>query len=201
MKHNFKVGDKVKVIKKVEKQEGWANSWYSDDKDDDMDSCIGKTFTIADIDNSKGIWFKELQFLYCFPSDSLELVIETKELLTEADITQALLAGETLIDNKRDKYFLNKEKLKFYYLSSDEQEPEELELTAKDILRYKPKIYQEVVEKPWYKNIPEQGRLCWAIANTKKLVCIKEYSTNSDFPYSEVVPLTNEEIKQFLQEE
>ncbi len=71
------------------------------------------------------------------------------------------------------------------------------------------KIYKEVIEKPWYENIPEQGRLCWVFANRKKLVNVKEYIPNSDFPYvidranqySEAVPLTNKEIKQFLQDE
>lgn len=209
MKHNFKVGDKVKVVRRIDRQEGWNNTWI-----DSMDSAIDKEFTIINIREKLGI---EISIKFgLFPSDSLELIkdsLEIKELQTEADIIQALLDGETLIDIKENKYFLNKKELMFYFKNHNEQKSERLEMSAKDILLYKPKIYKEAVEIPWYENIPEQGKLCWVShkdSRNKQTQIIHDYRDThitkffSNYTaewYYEATPLTNEEIKQFLQDE
>jgi len=65
-KIQFKVGDKVKVVKRVEEEKGWKNSWTSG-----MDDLIGKLFTIKTITRT-GIQFNETP--YHFPPSSLELV-------------------------------------------------------------------------------------------------------------------------------
>jgi hypothetical protein len=159
MKHNFKVGDRVKVVKRVDKQEGWYNTWYKS-----MSNYIGNIYTISEICDEGIAFIEDKQYFY-FPSDSLELIVEDKELSTEADIMQALLDGETLID----------------------------------------------IEKSWYENIPEQGRLCWVRGRTTSPIHLKiivKYLENSqpyyegnEISWYEATPLTNEEIKQFLQAE
>lgn len=57
MKHNFKIGDRVKVVRKVEEEEGWDDVWV-----DEMDACIGKTGIIGDI-SGKRIWVFFLKYL------------------------------------------------------------------------------------------------------------------------------------------
>jgi len=60
----FKVGDKVKVVKKVVADNcGWVSS---------MDKCIGKEFTIARITGLGNCEFEET--CWSFPPESLELV-------------------------------------------------------------------------------------------------------------------------------
>ena len=83
MKHNFKVGDKVRVVKRVEWQNGWDNAWV-----DAMDNTIGHEFEIKEISHT-GVYFQrhsgsdpvknDMGYTYGFPSDSLELVEETVE--------------------------------------------------------------------------------------------------------------------------
>lgn len=64
-------------------------------------------------------------------------------------------------------------------------------------------------EKPWYENIPDKGVLCWDDFNDCYRV-ITEYISDSEEMRDvtgflcdriDLTPLTNEEIKQFLQEE
>lgn len=71
----FKVGDKVRVVKKVDVQNGWQNNWVSM-----MDDLIGTTQVIREIDKY-GIKFQEgsqRQICFGFPSSALELVQEYK---------------------------------------------------------------------------------------------------------------------------
>ena len=62
----FQVGDKVRVVRKVEKEKGWDNSWV-----DSMDSIIGRLRTIKDI-RSGGVYFEEVGM--GFPPSALELI-------------------------------------------------------------------------------------------------------------------------------
>jgi hypothetical protein len=76
----FKIGDRVKVVRRVESQEGWNNSWNKS-----MDSYLGKQYVIDNIDSSFGISFEsESSPVYRFPSDSLEL-ITVKRLATSTN--------------------------------------------------------------------------------------------------------------------
>lgn len=68
-KVEFQIGDRVKVVKKVEKEAGWENTWYAKN----MDKYIGNIYTIQRIDVS-GVRFGEDAQSYGFPSTSLELV-------------------------------------------------------------------------------------------------------------------------------
>ena len=57
--NNFKVGDKVKIVKKVtERSDDFQNSWV-----DDMDVTIGQTVSINRI-GRKGIYFNEVAYGY-----------------------------------------------------------------------------------------------------------------------------------------
>lgn len=68
--NNFKIGDRVKVVRKVEKEEGWDDVWV-----DEMDACIGKTGIIEDILGKRIlVIFPEIFGYYNFPPSSLELV-------------------------------------------------------------------------------------------------------------------------------
>jgi len=49
---NFKIGDRVKVVRKVEKEEGWGDVWAGE-----MNTVIGqesKILNIADVRYAKG---------------------------------------------------------------------------------------------------------------------------------------------------
>lgn len=65
----FKIGDKVQIVKKVTKQEGWDNSWS-----EDMNIYVnnGKIYTIKNI-YSHGIRFKE-DDNFAWPSNCFKLV-------------------------------------------------------------------------------------------------------------------------------
>jgi hypothetical protein len=70
----FKAGDRVRVVKKVQQQNGWRNSWVSS-----MDDSIGNEYVIARIDEH-GVFFSvgyedSIQGLG-FPTNSLELVYQ-----------------------------------------------------------------------------------------------------------------------------
>lgn len=68
--------------------------------------------------------------------------------------------------------------------------------------------YGKVTEiKEWYDNIPENGILCWV--NDKSYIAIMTYYdkeehmfygkvSGSRYNYKDVLPLTNEEIQEFL---
>lgn len=70
----FKVGDRVKVITKVETEDGWNNSWVSD-----MDGFIDHSFIIKEIDNNFGYVLDSKSFLdyvdvdYYFPASSIKI--------------------------------------------------------------------------------------------------------------------------------
>ena len=63
----FKVGDQVRVVKRVTEENGWENCWTT------MDKYIGTVQTIRDI-NSTGVYFTSNDF--GFPPSSLELVTD-----------------------------------------------------------------------------------------------------------------------------
>jgi hypothetical protein len=70
----FKVGDRVRVVKKVQQQNGWRNSWVSI-----MDDAIGNEYVINRIDEH-GVFFtvgyeNSIHGLG-FPTNSLELVYQ-----------------------------------------------------------------------------------------------------------------------------
>lgn len=65
---NFQVGDKVRVVKRVEEEEGWENDWV-----DSMDGYIGESSLIVQI-SSMGIRLESS--FYRFPPSSLEKVDE-----------------------------------------------------------------------------------------------------------------------------
>lgn len=68
----FKIGDEVKVVKKVEEENGWNNSWVYD-----MTETVnnGKTYAIAKISDN-GVYLKSNDgtLSYGYPVSSLELV-------------------------------------------------------------------------------------------------------------------------------
>lgn len=75
----FKVGDKVRIVKPTElcdyesyaDESGHSNSW-----DSDMDSDIGRVFTVSEVPNSDGYQF--LASGYYYIEDWLELVESTQ---------------------------------------------------------------------------------------------------------------------------
>lgn len=73
-KMNFGKGDVVKVIKRVDEENGWDNSWVSC-----MNLAMGQEFTVDRVDN-KGIYFVSnndaIHFDYGFPPSSLKLIKE-----------------------------------------------------------------------------------------------------------------------------
>lgn len=69
--------------------------------------------------------------------------------------------------------------------------------------------YGYMKEIPWYESIPEHGRLCW-YKGFQPVVLIKSVDSDKTHGFSfdvvpyaleALLPLTNEEIKQFLIEE
>jgi hypothetical protein len=87
MKQEFKIGDKVKIVKKIPSRdingmgvgEVWSNTWTKE-----MDDYIGKEGIIAYVDNLCGIGIG----LYNFPSAALELV--TEDITCDAPVVQEL---------------------------------------------------------------------------------------------------------------
>lgn len=61
----FKIGDRVRITKRVRKEEGWANDWTCG-----MDESIGKVFEVEAISSDFGIRIG----VWHFPPSSLELV-------------------------------------------------------------------------------------------------------------------------------
>jgi hypothetical protein len=73
---NLKVGDKVKVVKRVEELEGWNNDWL-----DSMDSYIGKVFEVLTKSYDPhlcGVPLKNISIRF-FPPTALEKVEESSE--------------------------------------------------------------------------------------------------------------------------
>lgn len=71
--NNFKVGDKVRVVKKVTQEDGWYNSWTNT-----MDTYVGKEYVVIDVGFNGigvgvGLNIYEVSS-YHFPPSSLELV-------------------------------------------------------------------------------------------------------------------------------
>jgi len=75
-----------------------------------------------------------------------------------------------------------------------------------------PKCWRKVVKKEWYEDIPEKGILCWCKDSRsnkpQEIVLVVEYRDTEEYPYITIagdyykyaIPLTNEEIKEFLYE-
>ncbi len=70
MRSRFKVGDVVKITKRVEEELGWDNCWLSE-----MDYTIGEECIIKQISN-EGIKLEAMT--YSYPPSCLEL-ISTKQ--------------------------------------------------------------------------------------------------------------------------
>lgn len=68
----FKVGDRVRVIERVDKEDGWINSWTPS-----MDIAIGKEFFILEIKSTRGIRLGRGEGdmgAWLYPPSCLELV-------------------------------------------------------------------------------------------------------------------------------
>lgn len=69
----FKIGDKVKIARRVDKENGWYDSWVKD-----MDSFIGSTGVISNCDEKYGYeivsdtWLGPVAFR--FPAGAFELI-------------------------------------------------------------------------------------------------------------------------------
>ena len=72
--YQFKVGDTVRVVKRVEVEEGWDNRWTSR-----MDKYIDDGIYKVSHVNSHGIGLGRGASLFSFPPSSLELVKEKEE--------------------------------------------------------------------------------------------------------------------------
>ena len=88
----FKIGDKVKVLRKAESYKlGWATSWHSN-----MDKYIGNTYTIKDISSGccgvNGFQLGTKDDRYWFPWFVLELVEKKPEVkeMTVREISDKL---------------------------------------------------------------------------------------------------------------
>src|SRR6188508_2773453 len=73
IKQSLKVGDKVKVLRRAERdEEGWNNTWMAS-----MNDAIGKVFIIEEDNENKGFLLNHKSELN-FPKHVLELVVESK---------------------------------------------------------------------------------------------------------------------------
>lgn len=75
----FRVGDKVRIYRKVELASGWYDTWT-----DEMDRCVGREFVIRKVDLSVGKYWMEGE-RWNFPKEALELIEEPKMQLTEEE--------------------------------------------------------------------------------------------------------------------
>lgn len=74
----FKVGDRVRVVKQIDRENGWDNFWVSE-----MSNSIGRIYTISEI-NGAGVYFSDSNsnlYDFGFPPSSLELVSETAPVI------------------------------------------------------------------------------------------------------------------------
>lgn len=106
----FKVGDKVRVIRKVKKENGWNNCWI----DGSMDQSIGHDFYVKEIDPSHGIRLSNNDgyVSYAFPPSSLIL-------LPECD-TKKPTPFEAPNYSEKPSYVV--ENVKYQYLTADKWE-------------------------------------------------------------------------------
>ena len=88
----FKKGDKVRVVRRVDNQPGWMNSWYEEESDPtDMTSFInnGVIYTVKNPDNfGTGVVLEEDQDKYGWPPAALELVVENREGMKEESLIE-----------------------------------------------------------------------------------------------------------------
>ena len=92
----LKVGNKVKIIKRVDKEKGWDNDWVSS-----MDGAIGKEFVIEEVRLHQGMVLggEDPSVVgYGFPPSSLELVNEDTKPLPSKTIFRKNYASEELGD-------------------------------------------------------------------------------------------------------
>ena len=170
----FKVGDKVRVVKKVEQENGWRNSWV-----DDMDELLGKTFTINMIDES-GIFFEDSH--YEFPPSSLELVTEEPQSVNQkrhkhADVIHAWAEGA-------DIEVFNPNTCEWVHTDAHD-------FNRNYEYRIKPK------EPDWWENIPEHGILVRRNHSRSIVVLVTEDIIDINTDPLDWTPLTNEEIERF----
>jgi hypothetical protein len=81
MTHKFVVGEKVRVARRVDKEEGWANLWFDAGGIDDMVQYVGKpqVFTVGEV-NHAGIRFLEND-TFGWPHGALDLVQDENEFV------------------------------------------------------------------------------------------------------------------------
>lgn len=91
----IKIGDKVKVVRKVKKENGWDNSWVQD-----MDKFVGKSGVVESIED----WGVNINFThnahvvdFSFPVGSLEL-IKDKQCDDECNCSVSKTGSEFSID-------------------------------------------------------------------------------------------------------
>lgn len=113
MKPKFKVGDKVKVVRKCEQTIYGEDIWVSE-----MDACVGKTGEVLFVDSVKGYVHVKTsnQGSWYFPSESLELVKEHKVKPKKQQYVVLVwdkregLCGELVVDTTGDKTFIGTKK-------------------------------------------------------------------------------------------
>lgn len=69
IRHEFKVGDRVRVALRVKNEIGWHLIWIRT-----MDEYVGKEYTITEIEQGNGVYFVEDGKEYGFPPSCLEPV-------------------------------------------------------------------------------------------------------------------------------
>ncbi|UCV26768.1 hypothetical protein [Ferribacterium limneticum] len=72
MQHQFKVGDKVKLVRKVTTQEGWEDIWV-DSMDNAAEALQGKELLVEHI-NEDGVGIYPSGCIFNYPSDAFDLV-------------------------------------------------------------------------------------------------------------------------------
>ena len=175
----FKIGDKVRVVKKVEHENGWGNKWLHG-----MDKLIGATFTIGSIDEY-GIGFKGLH--YGFPPSSLELVTEEPQSVNQkrhkhADVIHAWAEGAEIEYRHGPNHWWH----------------DAINPCWDNDFQYRIKHK----EPEWWENIPEHGILVkdknsGQISAPTTVHHVYGYNFNGDTSGKYWEPLTNEEIERF----
>lgn len=165
----IKVGDKVRVVKRVDREKGWVNSWVKE-----MDECIGKVYTVQEIDKY-GVSFEDGPFN--FPPSSLELV-DDKKRRPHYDMIIAWAEGESIqFKNIHDKW----EDILAPVFYEDR------------VYRIKP------TEPKWWENIPEHGILIKSKDSIPRIYHVKDMSIVLNMPdKDDYRPLTDDEISKFL---
>ena len=107
----FKIGDKVRVIRRIDSENGWNNAWVAK-----MSESIGRDFYVTQVDSSSGIRLRAVDgygnVSYAYPPSSLILLpeFETKKC-TPFEAPNYLKETEIMMKN-----------VKYQYLTADKWE-------------------------------------------------------------------------------